>query len=171
MAQKTDNLKDYAQQVKFDKAMEYITQSSVSQKKLSSQGLAHINEILNSMPGEDPWRMEPVTLRLKSGRQESFSILSNPVVVARDLISQGRLSISQGNPARGAAELYAGLVKKHLFNDANRRTAVLATLWLLLEFKISVSIESLLKMDIGDVHESGAIDKLEVKIRALSLDL
>jgi hypothetical protein len=145
-------LKKQLELVRFEKTMDYVESSAGSQKHLASNELAHLNNMLCNST-DNPWRVGPVTLNLPSGRQNTFSVISNSQKEASELISECRDLAANGELVEAATKLYSGLVLKHLFNDANRRTAVAATAWILYEHGIQIPSMGLLEMGLGDLRE------------------
>ena len=70
-----------------------------------------------------------------------------------------------GEVEEAAVDLYSQLVLNHFFKDANRRTAVAATHWLLLERGIHISALGLLEVGIGDIRSEEQLDSLRKLIR------
>ena len=157
-------LKKQLELVRFEKTIDYVQSAAASQKHLNSSELAHINQMLTSTAEGDPWRVGPVTLTLPSGRQGHFSMISNSQKEASELIHSCRDLAANGDLVGAATKLYAGLVMKHLFEEANRRTAVAATTWLLKEHGIQITAMGLLEMGLGDVRENEQMSVLRVVI-------
>jgi len=153
-------LKKQLELVRFEKAIDYVHSNAGGQKHLNSSELANINKILCNYGDEDPWRVGPVTLTLPSGRQGHFAVISNSQKEASELINECRDMASNGELIEAATRLYSELVMKHLFREANRRTAVAATTWLLYEYGISIPAMGLLEMGLGDVRENEQMNAL-----------
>ncbi len=157
----TNVLKKQLELVRFEKTIDYVKSHAGGQKHLNSSELAHLNNMLcNVNNSEDPWRMGPVTLTLPSGRQGHFSVLSNSQKEASELIGQCRDMANNGHLIEAATKLYSELVLKHLFKEANRRTAVAATSWLMYEHGIQIPAMGLLEMGLGDLREKEQMDAL-----------
>lgn len=153
-------LKKQLELVRFEKTIEYIQTTAQSHKKhLNVPELAQLNNMLTNT-NEDPWRVEAVSLRLPSGRIENMSMISNPLFEARDIIFRARDEAEQGNMSEAAAYLYSQLVLKHFFKDANRRTAVAAVYWLLLERDVEIPAMGLLQLGLGDLRMEKQLDTL-----------
>jgi hypothetical protein len=152
-------LKKQLELVRFEKAIEYIQANLHGQKHLNAQELAQINNMLNSTH-EDPWRAETTSIQLPGGRRETMALISNPVFAARDIIFKARDTLEQGQISQSAAALYSDLVLCHLFKDANRRTAVAAVFWLLLEKGIEIPAMGLLQLGLGDLRMEKQVDTL-----------
>ncbi|MGE3975140.1 MAG: Fic family protein [Bdellovibrionales bacterium] len=157
-------LKKQLEMVRFEKTMDYVRNSAGGAKRLNSGELAHLNQMLTAETTE-PWRMEPVTLSLPSGKQDRIAVISNSQMRAGDFISSAREQAHDGDLANAAAKLYRDLVVSHLFNDANRRTAVLAVSWLLLEYGVSIPSVGLLELGAGDLREEGPFQALKQLIQ------
>jgi hypothetical protein len=153
-------LKKQLELVRFEKAAEYILAAARGHKKhLNVPELAQINHMMMNT-NDDPWRVEAVQLKLPSGRVETLSMITNPIFEARDLIFRARDEAEQGNLSEAASYLYAQLVLKHFFKDANRRTAVAATYWLLLERGVEIPAMGLLQLGLGDLRMEKQLDTL-----------
>lgn len=158
-------LKKQLELAKFEKTIEYVSSSARGQKHLNAQELAHINNMLTGS-SDDPWRTQPVTLQLPSGNEEHFSVVSNPMIRAREIIFQARDTVTAGGDVGEAAtKLYQQLVLSHLFKEANRRTAVAATSWLLCEHGINIPALGLLELGIGDLRAAGQSETLRGLIK------
>jgi hypothetical protein len=157
-------LKKQLELVRFEKTMDYVKASAGSAKRLNANELAHLNQMLTAET-TDPWRMEPVTLSLPSGKQDRLSVISNSQMRAGEFISSAREQANDGDLANAAARLYRDLVINHLFNDANRRTAVVGVSWLLLEHSVSIPAVGLLELGAGDLREEEAFQALKQLIQ------
>lgn len=160
-----DFLRKQLELVRFEKAIDYINVNSLGHKHLNATELAHINNILTNKT-ESPWRTEAVDLHLPSGRKESLGLISNPMIVARDLLSNCVQRAKDGDIADAATDLYRELVLHHFFQDANRRTAVAATYWLLHERGIEIPAMGLLEIGIGDIRHQEQLEGLRNVIKA-----
>ncbi|MEQ1879069.1 MAG: Fic family protein [Bdellovibrionia bacterium] len=156
-----NQLKKQLELVRFEKTVEYIlTTANAHRKHLNVPELAQINGMLTNS-SDDPWRVESVNLKLPSGRVETLSMISNPLFEARDIIFQARDEAEQGNLSEAAAYLYSQLVLKHFFKDANRRTAVAAVFWLLIERNVEIPAMGLLQLGLGDLRMEKQLDTLK----------
>ncbi len=156
----TNVLKKQLELVRFEKTIDYVKSAASSQKHLNSSELAHINQMLIHTTEGDPWRVGPVTLTLPSGKQGHFSVISNSQKEASELIHECRDLAANGELVDAATRLYSELVLKHLFEEANRRTAVAATTWLLYEHGIQIPAMGLLEMGLGDLREKEQVNAL-----------
>lgn len=155
-----DSLKKQLELVRFERAIEYVANNAHGLKHLNAQELAHINKLLNASE-EEPWRAEAAVINLPSGRKESLSILSNPMIQVRDIISTARERAREGEIVDAATDLYSQLVLHHFFKDGNRRSAVAAVYWLLLERDIHIPAIGLLELGIGDLRIKGQLEILK----------
>jgi hypothetical protein len=166
-----DLLRRQLELVRFEKAIDYVTGAAGSRKHLNAQELAAINAILTNAPvtapsDVSPWRQEPAVIQLPSGRQETFALLNNPIFSCRDLLAGVVQRAREGEVEAAAAQCYAQLMRSHFFQDANRRTAVAATYWLLLENGIKISPLGLLEIGVGDLADPSQVEALERLVRA-----
>ncbi len=140
--------------------------SSGGLKKLSSNELAHLNKMMTSSDDE-PWRFDPIEVQIPSGKKLHFNVTTNPISRARDIIGNANQLAGNLQVFEAASYIYSQLVLEHLFKDANRRTAVLATLWILLEYQFNVDAEELLNTPIGDLRDQQSLNSLADRIKAL----
>ncbi len=153
-------LKKQLELVRFENTVEYIQKTANAHRKhLNVPELVQVNNMLTHT-NDDPWRLEPVSLKLPSGRTEELSIISNPVFEARDLIFRARDEAERDNLSEAATFLYSQLVLRHFFKDANRRTAVAATYWLLIEREVEIPAMGLLQIGLGDLRMEKQLDTL-----------
>ncbi len=159
-----DMLKKQLQRVRFEKAISYIDQNANGKKHLNTQELASLNMMIRGSD-EDPWRSEAAVVSIPGGKRASFSILTNPLISLRNIISNAMQKAMNGDVEDAALDLYSQLVLNHFFKDANRRTAVAATHWLLLERGIHISALGLLEFGIGDIRSEDQLKSLKKLIR------
>ena len=155
-------------QQKFLHAVQYVNKASGGIKKLTSSELAHLNQMITEAQ-EDVWRLQPTEIQIPSGKKIQFNVVNNPIARARDIIGNALQTAGNQEVFEAASYLYSQLVLEHLFNDANRRTAVLATLWLLQEHGVDVDAEKLHHIPIGDLRDPGNLESLADRIRALKI--
>lgn len=154
-------LKKQLERARFERVIEYITQNSPGRKHLNAQELCYLNRLIVGSQSEDVWRTEPTELNLQSGRTVKMALLTNPIFLARDLLSEASLRVANGDYIEGAVYLYTQLVLAHLFRDGNRRTAVAAVFWILREKRIEIKPLGLLEMGLGDIREERQIQILK----------
>ncbi len=136
---------------RFLSAVQHVLLAARGIKKINSMELAHLNQILRDS-NDEPWRFEETEIQLPSGTLHLFNIVSNPINKARDLLGEANQIAGNGQYKEAALYVYSELVLAHLFNDANRRTAVLATIWILESGGISVDAQKLLEIPLGDLR-------------------
>ncbi len=155
---------------KFLHVVDYVRKESSGIKKLSTTEISRTNKFLAGKQHDDdyePYRLEAVDVILPDGRVIQFSIISNPMAKARDIIGNALFMSGNGQGIEGAAYAYLEFVKAHLFKVANRRTAVAAALWVLLVSGYDCDAEKLHYIPIGDVREKDQIKEIEKQISAL----
>lgn len=155
---------------RFLHGIDYVEKSSRGLKILSTSELAHLNRLLigdTAGDGGEPWRFEQASVMIPSGRTHHFNIVSNPIVTAREIIGNAWQTAGNQEVLDAAYSLYSQLVLHHLFNDANRRTAVLATLWLVRSHGGFFDARELAEFPIGDLRDMGDQQLLAAKIHAL----
>jgi len=148
-----DILKKQLELVRFEKTMDYVYQSSGGPKRLNSNELAHLNQMLRHKQ-DVPWRSTPVSIDIpSSGKTYDFGVISNSQMEASHIIAKAHDIAANGDIPEAATHLYSELMLKHLFNDANRRTAVAAMAWLMLEYDVSIPAMGLLELGVGDIRQ------------------
>ncbi len=152
-------LKKQLQRVRFEKAISYIDANANGKKHLNTQELASLNMMLRGNT-DDPWRSEAAIISIPGGKRASLAILTNPLISLRNIISNALQKAMNGDVEDGALDLYSQLVLNHFFKGANRRTAVAATHWLLLERGIHISALGLLEFGIGDIRSEDQLKSL-----------
>lgn len=154
------------EQQKFEHAVLYVSNSSRGIKKLTSSELSHLNQLLTGAQ-EETWRLDSTEVQLPTGKKVQFNLVNNPISLARDIIGNAFQKAGNQEIFEAASYLYSQLVLWHLFKDANRRTAVLATLWLLQEFDVEINAEKLHHVPIGDLRDPSNLESLAQRIRQL----
>jgi hypothetical protein len=155
-------------QQKFLHGIKYVQQISGGIKKLTSNELAYLNHLITNHTTEDTWRMDPAEIEIPTGAKFQVNIISNPLARAREIIGDAFQKAGNGQVIEAAADMYSKLVMDHLFKDANRRTAVLATIWLLNSHGIDIDPIKLHEIPLGDLRAQGSMDELNKKIRNLA---
>lgn len=162
----THDLFKHRAQQKFEHALSYVQQASGGPKILNTSELAHLNQMLTGHVG-DPWRLEPVSITIPSGQTHHFNILNNPIVSAREILGDAQKMAGNGDVTEAAFYLYSQIVLHHLFLDANRRTAALATLWMVQSAGGDIDAAQLEQYAIGDLRDPGDLAKLKAKVESL----
>lgn len=153
---------------RFAHGLDYVVASAGGPKKLSTSELGHLNVLLTGADdGGDPWRFEAASVRIPSGRTHHFNVLSNPIVLARDVIGEAQLRAGNGEIEDAALYLYSQLVLQHLFKDANRRTAMLAVVWLVYASGRTIDGRKLALSRIGDLRDKADLMKLQTLLGAM----
>lgn len=145
----------------------YVEQSAGGLKILSTSEVAHLNQILTG-ESEDPWRFEPISIRMASGKTHFFNVHTNPILLAREVIGEAMRLAGNQELVEGALHLYSQFVISHLFKDANRRTAILATLWLFESHGKHVNARELADFSVGDLREESDLLSLHKKLKELA---
>ncbi|GIL18571.1 MAG: hypothetical protein BroJett040_23220 [Oligoflexia bacterium] len=158
----------------FEHGIAYVENESHGLKKLHTNELSHLNQILTGSKGDtasDPWRFEAAAVTLPTGHTQHFNVVSNPINRAREILGFAQIMEGNGEIIAGAQYLYTTLVKEHLFKDANRRTAALATYWILLSHDYEVDPHVLIKLKVGNLHDpkeyADFIQRLEALIHKI----
>ncbi|HUP58301.1 MAG TPA: Fic family protein [Bdellovibrionota bacterium] len=152
---------------RFERAMEVTESMADHRALLTTTELARLNNILTGHT-DDPWRQEPVTLTLPSGRTETLALIADPKQNARENLHKATELAEGGQVIDAAVDVYAGLVMAHVFKDANRRTAVLAAHYFLRRYGAPVSGLALHEIGLGDLREEGQIQSLRETIQQMA---
>jgi hypothetical protein len=151
---------------RFLHAVNYVEANANGLKKLTATELSQLNQLLTGQAG-DPWRLSPASVTIPSGKTHQFNVLSNPIHQARDIINSALQTASTGDLVDATFNIYSRLILAHLFNDANRRTAALASLWLVRYHGKDLDAISLASGALGDLRERSDSENLANKIAAL----
>ncbi|MFN8370350.1 MAG: hypothetical protein U0T83_06970 [Bacteriovoracaceae bacterium] len=165
VADKNNPLLKQLEEQRFEHALSYADDSSHNLKKLTSQELVHINQLLTKQ--ESVLRLSNAEIQLKNGKIQSFSMISNPLIRARDVIADARDIAFTGDLGEAVFHLYTQLILDHLFNDANRRTAAVAAYWLMGEKHIKIDVYTLLEIPVGDLRDLKTLKELRQDIEVL----
>src|SRR4051812_14562373 len=115
-------LNNLTDEQRFLQGVNYVRQASGSIKKINSGELEHLNKLLSDVEG-DTWRFSEMQVQIPSGKSHLFSLLSNPIAKAKEILGNAVQMAGNREPKKAAEYLYCELILGHLFQDANRRTA------------------------------------------------
>ncbi|MDR3608236.1 MAG: Fic family protein [Oligoflexia bacterium] len=165
-----DALRRQLEIARFDRAMEVAESLAACRALLTTTELARINTILTGKDDQstDPWRQDPVTITLPSGRVETLKVIADSKITAREKLHRATELAESGAPIEAAVDIYAGLVLSHVFVDANRRTAALAAHYFLNRYGVPVSGLALHEIGLGDLREEGQIESLRETIAQMA---
>ncbi len=162
----SDFLKKQLEDTRFQHTLDYVYQNAGGIKKIGVSELLHLNQMLNHTTA-DTWRTQPVEISLRSGKKRSFKMISNSIEEARTVLANAHDIVGQGKIIDAATYLYSNLVMNHFFNEANRRTAVVATYWLVREAGKDLDARVLLNTPLGDLSEDSELKKLRDTIASM----
>ncbi len=166
------SLQKQLEEQKFLHGVSYVQQASGTIKKLSSSELLHLNELLTnkthdqSLIQDEAWRFDSTKIKIPGG-EVVLNVLSNPLNRAREITGDALQMAGNQQILEAACYLYSQLVLEHLFKDANRRTAVLATIWLLGNFGIQVDAQQLLAVPIGNLRNPQELAAFQARVAKL----
>lgn len=164
MAPEALSLKRQLEIARFDRALEVAESLADHRALLTTAELARLNNILTGKgtdpDAQGPWRSGPVTITLPSGKTETLSLLADPVITAREKLHRATEMAEEGSVVDAAVDIYVALVLAHCFEDANRRTAVLAAHYFLRRYGVALSGLALHELGLGDLREEGQIESL-----------
>jgi hypothetical protein len=144
-------LQKQLEEKRFLSGVSYVQQAAGGLKKLTSSELAHLNQIITDREEDDPWRFQTTTVQVPGGTVE-MQVHSNPLNRAREITGHALQTAGNGKVVEAACYLYSELVLSHLFQDGNRRTAVLATIWLVGNSGIHIDANKLLTIPLGNLR-------------------
>ena len=151
---------------RFLRAAEYAKNSCHGLKKLGSTELAYLNQLCLAST-EGTWRMEPAKVEIPGHGPVNFSVISNPIARARDILGEADRIASEDSGWEGALFAYSNLVIEHLFVEGNRRTAALACYWILSNFGILVNPEDLIQSPVGNLRDPKTLIQFGVQLKSL----
>lgn len=155
----TDFLKRQLEMTRFERALEVSESLAVRRALLTITELARLNQIVTGET-ETPWRQGSVSVELPSGKIESFTLIADPMQIARERLHRATARAESGSPVDAAVELYVDLVLAHVFKDGNRRTAVLSGHYFLTRYGVPLSGLAILELGLGNLREEGQIQAL-----------
>jgi Fic family protein len=164
---KPDSLKKQLETTRFERALEVAESLAEHRALLTTTELSRLNQIVTGNHS-DPWRQGTVTLTLPSGKEETLTILADPLQTARDKLHRATELAEEGDPVDAAVHIYVDLVLAHVFEDGNRRTAVCASHYFLSRYEVPVSGKVLHELGLGDLRETGHIDSLRELIHQMA---
>ena len=153
-------------ETRFMQGVNYVQQAAGSIKKITTSELEHLNKILTDGDDES-WRFEEAQVQIPTGKSHHFSLLSNPINKARELLGNAMQMAGNREPEKAALYLYIELILGHLFQDANRRTAVLAALWVLHSEGLQIDAQKLLDIPVGDLRVDNELAAFTAKFNEL----
>ncbi|MCM2279170.1 MAG: Fic family protein [Oligoflexia bacterium] len=166
----SDTLKKQLERTRFERALQASESLADRRALLTTAELSRLNAILTGLAGKNAedesriWRTAPVTLTLPSGKTETLALVADPKQMAREKLHRATEAAEAGAVIDAAVGIYAGLVMSHVFQDANRRTAVLAAHYFLRRYGIPVSGLALHEIGLGDLREEGQLEALRETI-------
>lgn len=161
-----ETLKKQLERTRFERALE-VTESLVNHRALlTTTELARLNQIVTGNL-EDPWRQKQTTLTLPGGITKTLALVIDPKILAREKLHQTTERAESGDALNAAVDLYVDLVLAHVFEDGNRRTAVLASHYFLIRHGTPISGIVLHEIGLGDLHEPGEIESLRETIHQI----
>lgn len=162
-----DSLKRQLELSRFERALSVSESLADHRALLTNAELARLNGILTGTTA-DPWREDTVTLNLPSGNSETISLVADPKVTCRDKLHRATELAEAGSVIDAAVDIYVGLVRAHVFTDANRRTAVLAAHYFLRRYGVPVSGVALHEIGLGDIRDEAQVESLRETIHQMA---
>jgi prophage maintenance system killer protein len=89
-------------------------------------------------------------------------------MMTREKLHQATELAENGSVIDAAVHIYSGLVLTHAFEDANRRTAAVATHYFFRRYGIAISGVALHELGLGDLREEGSIESLRDVVRQMA---
>lgn len=153
------SLKRQLELARFDRALAAAESLAEHRALLTTTELARLNSIITGK-NTDPWRRETTTITLPSGKIETLALIVDPVLTAREKLHKATERAEGGETIDAAVDIYVAFILSHVFNDANRRTAALASHYFLKRYGAAISGLSLHELGLGDLRQEGQIDAL-----------
>jgi hypothetical protein len=163
-----DSLRLQLERTRLERAIEVSESLADHRALLTTTELARLNGILTGKT-HDPWRHESVTIELPSGQTKNLELMIDPVLTARDLLHKATETAESGNTLDAAVNIYVGLVLAHVFKDANRRTAALASHYFLKRHGATITGADLYELGLDDLRQPGQIENLRANVRQLCI--
>jgi hypothetical protein len=164
------SLKRQLEMTRFEHAREVAESLAEHRALLTTAELARLNNILTgkkTAETDEPWRQGTVTITLPSGKTETLSLIADPVMQARDKLHKSTELAERGQVLDAAVDIYTGLVLSHVFQDANRRTAVLAAHYFFRRYGVPLTGLALHELGLPDLREEGQIEGLRETVRQM----
>ena len=165
------SLKRQLEMTRFEHAREVAESLAEHRALLTTAELGRLNNLLTGKKQGDvdlPWRKGTVTITLPSGKVETLTVVADPVITAREKLHRSTEFAEAGNPIEAAIEIYAGLVLSHVFEDANRRTAVLAAHYFFKRYGVPLTGLALHELGLPDLREEGQIEQLRQTVHQMA---
>jgi len=162
-----DSLKRQLEIARLERALEVTESLAVHRALLTTTELARLNAIITGK-NTDTWRHETATITLPSGTIETFTLIVDPKITAREKLHRATEMAANGQVLDAAVNIYAGLVLAHVFKDANRRTAALASHYYLKRYGLPVSGLALLSLSVGDLRREEEMQAFRDSVEELT---
>lgn len=165
------SLKRQLEMTRFEHAREVAESLADHRALLTTAELARLNNILTGKKSgefDEPWRKGTVTITLPSGTTETLSLIADPVMQARDKLHKSTELAESGQTLDAAIDIYTGLVLCHVFEDANRRTAVLAAHYFFRRYGVPLTGLALHELGLPNLREEGQIDALRETVSQMA---
>jgi prophage maintenance system killer protein len=168
-------LKRQLDKIRFERALEVTESLAEHRALLTTFELARLNQILvGKQPARQPgdesgtWRESTTTITLPSGRSETLTLIIDPKITAREKLHRATQLAEDGAVIDAAVGIYTDLVLAHVFEDANRRTAVLASHYFFRRYGVPISGTALHDLPLGDIREPGQIESLRQTVEQMA---
>ncbi len=163
----SDSLLKQLEMTRFERGMEVVESLADHRALLTTVELARLNNVLTGSKNP-PWRESTATITLPTGKQHTLQLHSDPVINTRDLLHRCTEIAENGNVVDAAIEAYTGLVLSHAFENANRRTAVLAAHYFFRRYGVPLSGLAIHEMGLGDLREPEQLQTLRDTIQQMA---
>lgn len=171
----SESLAIQLEKARFSRALQIAESLAEHRALLTTAELARINQVIigrepkdSDIEPFDPWRQEPVTLKLPSGRMETFAVIADPKKMSREQLHRATERAEAGAAIDAAVDIYVGLVAAHAFRDGNRRTAVCAAHYFLARYGIPLSGMAIHEIGLGDVRVPADVQALHETVHQMA---
>ncbi|MBY0470575.1 Fic family protein [bacterium] len=167
MTDQPDSLATQLEKTRLERALGISASMAEKRVLMTTTELARLNNILMGST-EDPWREGTISLTLASGKVETFSMIADPKQSVREKLHRATEQAEAGNVVDAAVDIYVGLVLTHPFNDANRRTAVVAAEYFLRRYGVPLSGVALHEIGLGDIRDKAQVQNLRDTVKQMA---
>ena len=157
---KVESLKRQLEISRFDRGLEVAESLAERRALLTTAELARLNNIVTGQTTE-PWRRESTSVTLPSGTIETFGLIVDPVLLAREKLHRATEIAEGGSAIDAGVAIYIDLVLAHVFTQGNRRTAVLASHYFFKRYNAQISGIVLYELGVGNLRQPGQIEALK----------
>lgn len=168
-----ESLHRQLERARFERAMEIVESMADRRVLLTTAELARINNVITGKKEaaddkDGPWRREPVEITLPSGRVRQIALITDPVKTTREKLHRATEMAESGALIDAVVNIYTQLVLSHVFQDGNRRTAVIAAHYFLKRYRSALSGLALYEIGLGDLRDPAHVELLKETVHQMA---